>query len=153
MTGIRRAAALSRQEWRLLGTAAPLVLLVRAALWLLPSRTIIARVRRFAARAPRARSSAYSADALVRAVERSARAIPGASCLTQAIAAQLLLLRHGHEAELCVGVTRGAAGEFRAHAWVEHAGRILIGGEGSLAFTRLPDLAGGGLAPFAGGRP
>lgn len=152
MTGIRRVAALSRQDWRLLGSAITLVLGIRAALWLLPSRIIIARVRRVAARAPRANSSAPDATRIVWAVAASARRVPGASCLTQALAVQLLLLRHGYEAELCVGVTRGAAGEFRAHAWVERAGRIVIGGDGSRVFTRLPDLAEGGFAPSAGGR-
>jgi hypothetical protein len=65
--------------------------------------------------------------------------------LTQALAAHLLLLRNGFDAELCLGVARGPGGNFRAHAWVEQDGRVLIGAKGSQAFTRLADLRDGGF--------
>lgn len=67
---------------------------------------------------------------IVWAVMTSSRAIPGATCLTQAIAAQTMLARRGEEARVHIGVAKNAdkAGKFEAHAWVEHAGQIIIGG-------------------------
>jgi hypothetical protein len=65
--------------------------------------------------------------------------VPGASCLTQAIAGLLLLRRHGYAARFCVGVARGAAGDVCAHAWLEREGKVVIGGPAQI-FTRLPDL-------------
>ena len=74
-----------------------------------------------------------------------------ATCLTQAVAAQLLLVRSGHASEICVGVARDSPGAFRAHAWVELKGRVILGGEGVTAFSRFPSL-GSGLGRVGGHR-
>ena len=95
------------------------------------------------------------------AVRRSARLVPAASCLTQAMALQMMLARRGHCCDVRIGVERRtvaatdtqanstqaahsshvvqvnplahgsdvADGKFRAHAWVEWHGRVLIGGD------------------------
>jgi hypothetical protein len=74
-------------------------------------------------------------------VTLASRCVPSATCLTQALAGQVLLSRHGHPASLRIGVARSAAGEFQAHAWVECHGRIVIGGAQTLSrFTPLPSL-------------
>ena len=52
-------------------------------------------------------------------VNHAARFVPGASCLTQALAAQLLLARSGHRSQIQVGVAKGDDGRFVAHAWFE----------------------------------
>jgi hypothetical protein len=62
------------------------------------------------------------------AVEASSHHIPGATCLIQAIATQLLLRRLGQASELHLGVARNAEGDFEAHAWIEAQGRIIQGG-------------------------
>jgi hypothetical protein len=77
----------------------------------------------------------FYARQLARRITRLARAVPGASCLTQALALQYLLARAGHACELHVGVKRDAKGQFAAHAWVSCNGRIVLGAEG----TRLAD--------------
>ncbi len=113
------------------------------------------------------------------AVRRTARLVPMASCLTQAMALQMMLARRGHHCDVRIGVERRtkmanaavanaatanaavadaatadaaaanaagdsshvveanplahgsdiADGQFRAHAWVEWHGRVLIGGD------------------------
>jgi hypothetical protein len=68
------------------------------------------------------------ASSLVDAVRVAARHVPGASCLTQAIALHLLLERRRIGSHLVVGVAR-TNGRFRAHAWVDSDGEVLIGGE------------------------
>lgn len=90
-------------------------------------------------RMPRAGASAgahYYARQLARRIERLAPAVPGASCLTQALALQWLLARAGHGSDLNVGVARDADGTFRAHAWLTCNGRVVIGTAG----TRLSDF-------------
>jgi hypothetical protein len=66
------------------------------------------------------------------AVKTMSRYIPGASCLTQALAAHMLLARIGQPAALRIGVARSQEGQFQAHAWVEIQGRIVVG--------KLPDM-------------
>ena len=82
------------------------------------------------ARMPQAAPSADShfyARQLARRIERLARFVPRASCLTQALALQWLLARAGLASELFVGVRQDAAGRFAAHAWVSCNQRIVLG--------------------------
>jgi Transglutaminase-like superfamily len=53
--------------------------------------------------------------------------VPYASCLTQALAAQILLAKEGYDSEICVGVGKTELGGFIAHAWVVKDGRVLLG--------------------------
>ena len=115
---------------------------VRLGLWLVPFPTL----RRLLARLIRAHAGAGDGDAaaipqVVWAVTVASRYVPAATCLTQALAAQALLSQRGHEARLCLGVARGTAGEFQAHAWVECQGRVVLGGIDARArFTPLLSL-------------
>ena len=69
------------------------------------------------------------AHAASRAVQITARVIPGASCLTQAIAARAMLTLIGHQSWIRIGVRRDDDGAIMAHAWlVDARNRILIGG-------------------------
>ena len=61
-------------------------------------------------------------------VRRVARIVPMATCLTRALALQIILARKGVSAELVLGVGRSASKEFLAHAWLEKDGQIVIGG-------------------------
>ena len=134
---LRRFSALSGSEWRLLAAAVPLLAAIRVLLWVLPSRTILAAARRLVAVPERVRAGRPPIERIVWAIDAASRRIPGASCLTQAIGAQVLFRQHGYGTRLCLGVARDTEGAFRAHAWIERDGRILIGGEQSRALTRL----------------
>ena len=65
---------------------------------------------------------------VARAVSRAARFVPKASCLTQALSAQIMLTRRQIPSTLHIGVRRSETGGFEAHAWLEVAGTILLGG-------------------------
>lgn len=91
--------------------------------------------RRMPHAAPSAGAHIYARQ-LARRIERIAPVVPGASCLTQALALQWLLARAGHGSDLHVGVARDAAGKFRAHAWLACNRRVVIGTSG----TRLSDF-------------
>jgi hypothetical protein len=69
-----------------------------------------------------------SVEAIVRAVDRASSVIPGGqNCLLRALTAELMLRRANYKSELKIGVSKPPGGEFRAHAWVEIAGEIVIG--------------------------
>lgn len=125
-------------ERRALAAALPLLAATRAALWLLPSRRVVREVGRLAALPPSAPSSAVTPGEVAWAVDVASRLVPGATCLPQAVATHLLLCAHGHAAELCVGVGSDVRGGFRAHAWVELRGRVIVGGRASRSLARLP---------------
>ena len=72
-------------------------------------------------------------------VRRASRCVPGATCLTQALSAQLLLARVGMASTLHIGVATGSAGRgIRAHAWLNCLGTTVTGGEMVSEFVELP---------------
>lgn len=97
---------------------------VRLALWALPFRT----VKRLAGIDPWKwlPFAGASADDVAGAVCLASRYVPRATCLTQALTAQILLNRARLRHQLLIGVA-GRTG-FEAHAWIECEGRVLIGG-------------------------
>ena len=78
-------------------------------------------------------------DAVVRTVAVAAAFFPGrAICLEQSVACYVLLRRHGHPAQLKVGVQPYP---FRAHAWVEVGGRPVLENEDELVkFVPFPGV-------------
>lgn len=129
---------------RLLITSLLLLGIVRVGLWLLPFHTL----RRLLAHTTRQvtgtqRGDRVSINQVARAVTIASRYVPAATCLTQALATQVLLSQRGHPASLRLGVARSDVGEFQAHAWVECQGKIVIGGAQPLSrFTPFPPLDG-----------
>ena len=62
-------------------------------------------------------------------VQRVSRAIPGATCLTQALALKWMLTRRRIACRLRIGVRHEPGGAFAAHAWLETAsGGVILGG-------------------------
>jgi hypothetical protein len=113
---------------------------VRIALWTVPSPRLLRYVRRRVdGAAEGARRSKTDGFRIAWAARAAGRRVPRATCLVQALSAQLLLARHGYGSELRVGVKRDN-GEFQAHAWVEFRGSIVVGADGHSSFTPLPDL-------------
>jgi hypothetical protein len=109
----------------LLLQAAICVASVRVALWLVP----YARVRAHLARRQAVSKHPQPAASVVRFVSAVSRFVPQATCLTRAVAAELLLRRNGHDASLEIGVSKNTSDHLVAHAWVECGGVILMGGD------------------------
>lgn len=128
-------------EQLLLLGALPLVALVRLGLRLLPF-TLWRPLLQPAAPTParRSRRAPLPAGRLAWAVTTVSPYVPGATCLTQALAARALLGWCGHPAVVRIGVARTASGALDAHAWVESAGLVLVGGPAShvARYTPLP---------------
>lgn len=142
MRWLRKLGSLPASEWRLLVEALGLLLTVRTGL----SLGLYSLQRRMVARCLHSRPSAaprigLTAECVALAVRRASRIVPGATCLAQALAGQVLLARAGHLSTLRIGVARRGHDGISAHAWVESGGRVVIGGEGVDQYTEFPDLA------------
>jgi hypothetical protein len=128
------------QEQSFLLRAVLLLWACRLGLWLLPFKTL----RRLMAKitSPSKRNPP-KIDTIIWAVAVASRYVPAATCLTQALAGQVLLNRYDAPALLRIGVAKNEQGAFQAHAWVESQGRILIGNSPELfRYTRLTEFEG-----------
>ncbi len=81
---------------------------------------------------------AWPEDLLVWAVGAASRYVPRATCLTQALAIQLVLKQSGRQASLHIGVNGVEGDRLDAHAWVVSQGRVILG---SSDFDRFKFLA------------
>jgi hypothetical protein len=134
----RRFAQLPARDKALLLRAAGYVLLARLALWMLPYRRTRALVDTLSRGRPHRTLTPPARTAW--AVEATAARIPQASCLTQALAAEVMLRRQGHAPDLHIGIAKDRQA-FEAHAWLELDGSVLIGGHDLGRYTRLtPDI-------------
>lgn len=61
-------------------------------------------------------------------VAAAARYVPGASCLTQALAGQYLLARQGKASTISIGIARDSGADLKAHAWLISGDHIVLGG-------------------------
>lgn len=142
----------SRSDFKMFARAYVLVWAIRLALWVLPFRTIYNWAIEF--RKGRIGDRPMDSDSVYRvvwAISAAARRVPKASCLTQALATQIMLGRRGHRASLQIGIMKSQAGRFDAHAWVERNGDVLIGLNNAFSrLTRLPPLDGEKQWPGSG---
>jgi hypothetical protein len=132
--------ALPPGERRLLAEAALLVGAARLGLWLLPFRLLPGLLGRLARLCARRASRHIAAHRIAWAVSVVSSYVPGATCLTQALAAHALLAERALAGQLRIGVAKGAGGQLEAHAWVESEGRVVIGGAISGRYTPLMNI-------------
>ncbi len=71
-------------------------------------------------------------------ITAAARLVPGASCLTQALAGQYLLARRGKGSFVRIGVEQDTGAQLKAHAWLISGGQIVLGGT-TRGFSHLVD--------------
>jgi hypothetical protein len=132
---------LSGATRRLLVRTYGVVVLMRLALWTLPYPRASRLAGRLGSRSTRANGplSAGAVDGRAQLVRTAARLVPRASCLTQAMALQVLLGRSGTPSTLRLGVARSEDKRFEAHAWLECDGRVVIGGGQLDRYVPLPE--------------
>ncbi|HYV96630.1 MAG TPA: lasso peptide biosynthesis B2 protein [Gemmatimonadaceae bacterium] len=114
------------------------LVVARVSTWVLPFRV----ARKLVKSAPGAPRPEYNHERIRWAIQVSERFVPSATCLPQALTAESLLTRAGHQAQLHLGVRKNARGRIDAHAWVVCEGAIVIGDlpEGLRHYTHLPPL-------------
>jgi len=116
----------SSTERYLLVQAAFLLSTIRIAVWLLPLHTLRRLLMRISRPVVRETVDDDYIARVVWAVSAMSRRIPRATCLPQALAAQVLLGRSGYPTQLRIGLVTSEGGQLEGHAWLEHRGRILI---------------------------
>lgn len=122
--------------------AASLLATIRVLLWVFPFPVVRPWLDIAGRRSLRFASGSHSPDWLAWTVLVASRFVPGGGhCLSQALALQVLLQRRGYSCKICFGVHRGNSNGFSAHAWLEHDGAVLIGGDHLGRFVRLTSRA------------
>jgi hypothetical protein len=117
----------------LLARALGWVALARGALWFVPFTRLRAAADRLRASGLRRRTDPAR---VAWAVETAARAVPRATCLSQALAADAMLRRAGRTPTLRIGVAK-EGGSLEAHAWLELDGSVLVGDHDLHRYTPL----------------
>jgi hypothetical protein len=117
---------------------------IRVGLWMLPFRTLLGLLARMTQESTEVQETNQALiERVIWAVRIASRFVPRATCLTQALAAQVLLSLQGYPSRITIGVAKSHGGQLEAHAWVESQGRIVIGGlKDHARFTPLPPLDG-----------
>lgn len=139
--GRKVVGCLAADRW-LLVSALCLVPAIRFGLCVLPVRAVGRVLGWLVSGKPGVARDPSLADRVARAVTRASRVVPGATCLTQALATQVLLERHGLPTRLHIGVVRDGGQAVRGHAWVESQGMIVIGGAMSGQWSPLLTVEG-----------
>jgi hypothetical protein len=114
------------------------LLLVRAAATLVAVRCALhlVSIERLRTWAGHLRKGNRPADSIIWSVRTAARRVPGATCLSSALALQRLLSSAGHPSQVHIGVARDTSG-FMAHAWLVHDGVVVIGEEEHERYAHL----------------
>jgi hypothetical protein len=97
----------------------------RIALWFAPFPGVL-RWAQFCASHFRS-SRALAAEMAVNCIARALPFTWHCSCLTQALAGWIMLTRHGTPGRIKIGVSSPAQHGFKAHAWLEVGGQVILG--------------------------
>lgn len=103
-----------------------LISIVQAGFRILPFATLL----RVLSAAKRLRHRSHHRQSRIGwAVTAAAKLVPGRTCLSDALAADVMLCRRGYQSSLRLGVKKrnGSAEPPEAHAWVESNGTIVAG--------------------------
>nr|WP_276202869.1 lasso peptide biosynthesis B2 protein [Brevundimonas nasdae] len=133
-----RSAGARLATWRYLAASWMFLIVFRIALRLAPYRMVKHVL-------PATRTAPAPDWVIARtrwAVAKAARASFGATCLPQALAAQVLLVLQGYAGTVRIGVRRGSSGQIQAHAWVLSGEKIVVGDDDEAleGFSHLTDL-------------
>ena len=126
-----RRAALPLEAWLLLAGFSATVRFAPA--------SVTGRLVRRAQRPAEQRERTVNArvEPVVQSVERAARFVPGNTCLARALTGWVMLRRRRADASLHLGVASVKVVGLGAHAWLEHAGRIVLGAEEAAPLVTL----------------
>jgi hypothetical protein len=144
MGNLRKFLCLRPSERHLLLRSALLICAARLGLYLLSLPTLLRLLAKLRAAVPNSfEGHSTNIEKVTWAIAVASRYVPGATCLSQALAGQILLAQQGEPALLRIGVAKNDAGKLEAHAWVESRGRVVIGDSRELfRYTRLLSVEG-----------
>ncbi|MEP6491758.1 MAG: lasso peptide biosynthesis B2 protein [bacterium] len=111
--------------------AATMMFGIRVALWCIPYPAVRGYLERRRDRRMRRPPIGERVDParIARRVGLASAVIPRSTCLVRALVAEQLLAEAGLESVLRLGVANTSGAGLSAHAWIEHGGRVLVGGD------------------------
>jgi hypothetical protein len=115
-------------ERRLFLKAGFLLVVMRLGLWLLPFLSLMRLAGRLGRTQNVRQTNPRFSEKIVWAVNAASPYVPGGTCLTRALVAQIMLKNSGFPADLRIGVAKDENGRFQSHAWIVNNGRVIIGG-------------------------
>lgn len=128
MAAFRTFLRLPKTEKSLVLRAFLYVAAIRVMLWVMPTRSIQRLVDSNSLSSPQSAAvNSERVQTIVGYVKTVSRYVPRASCLTQALAALLLLRESGQTVEMKIGVAKDDRSGLIAHAWLEKDGQIILG--------------------------
>lgn len=116
---------LSKLEKIILIKALILLWIVRIMLWALPFQTLQTIIKKLNSTEENKIHSVHI-EKLIWAVEVMSAYTLCATCLTRALAAQILLAKYNYSSNIKIGVSKNK-GEFEAHAWLESEDITILG--------------------------
>lgn len=135
---VQRWVNLSPAERMLLTKACFLILMIRFGLALFP----FFKLRRWVNAEPSKKrfvDAGMDVSKIRWAVQAASRYIPGSNlCLVQAFAGEILCKYFGIPANLRLGVLKGESHLFRAHAWLESGGQVILDSSKNNDYIPLP---------------
>jgi hypothetical protein len=144
MTQVIKFLQLSLPEQKLLVKASFLLLAIQCGLIFLPFKRQYRLLIRFSKLSVTTQvpDPIYLQQVVSAIIKASHHLLGPNTCLPQALTADLLLKRHGFPVRLIFGVRKDEFGVFKAHAWVENEGVVVIGGNHLELepYTALPGL-------------
>ena len=138
MDRLSKLYRLSGDERWLLLKATALLAFIRASLAVLPYPSVRPLLDRASRTSHRLARRPQPPDQLAWATRVAGRIVPhGGHCFSQALTLRIFLARRNYPSTICFGVQQGDNSPLMAHAWVEHDGEVLIGGDNLHRFRRL----------------
>ena len=128
MASLLRFVQLPTKEKGLILKSLFLATVIRVLLWLLPVRFLQRLFMCTTGENPDGSESDWDEiTRIVHSIRSVSRFVPQATCLTQALAASLLIRFSGQDSELKIGVAKDDSSRLIAHAWLEKDGQIILG--------------------------
>lgn len=144
MRAVLKFLKLPLAEKLLFAEALPVVVITGLILRLVPFRFLRKwLVKRLSADTTAGPADMAEIQKIVRSVDFFSRFHPFESCLTRSLSALLLIKFNGEHAILKIGVAKDEHETFKAHAWLESNGRIVLGQVPSASqYTVLDSFSG-----------
>lgn len=124
---------LSSAERKFFFQALLLLVKYRIKLKKIPLKELIAQSQQETRKYQKQQGQSIALHRTCRLIEVAAQLVPLSTCLSNALAGQILFAANQHPSKLHVGVRTTPEKGFEAHAWLTWDGAILLG--------KLPDLA------------
>ncbi|MGB9937086.1 MAG: lasso peptide biosynthesis B2 protein [Methanobacterium sp.] len=115
----------SNEDKIILIKALILLYVIRIMLWILPF-SMIEKITSKLAIINKNKTPEVKKEKLTYAINVMSVYTPQATCLTRALAAQILLARYNYSSSIKIGVSKNESG-FEAHAWLEAEDKIILG--------------------------